>query len=271
MSSIYKSEHAPRYHDEPHIRVLNWDVKALEYLLREKICKLPSEFRLSDELEVSPIERWLGCATIINEKRGIEEGLEDYLLRHTRLIPRDVVSLGNTLCREVQNHKATDFGPLPGSTIRSAVSRSGKRFGDSQLGQCANQIAADLMPRHAALQGYADTYVGSQEYSRGIKDDLKSLIAMLKTDVFTFSKLEMLDSEANSLFDEPVHLAAVLWQNGLLGYSDDIGESFYSLTDMDQFEVPLDHERYVLHPCLLDAVPGLTSDRERPVRPYRRS
>jgi hypothetical protein len=151
------------------------------------------------------------------------------------------------------------------------VSRSAKRFGDSQLGQCGNQIAADLMPRHAALQGYANTYIASQEYSRGIKDDLKKLIATLKTDVFTFSKLEALEAEANTLFGEPVHLPAVLWQNGLLGYCDDDGESFYSLTDMDQFEVPLDHERYVLHPCLLDSVPGLASDRERPVRPYRRS
>ena len=25
MSSVYRSEHAPRYYNEPHIRVLNWD------------------------------------------------------------------------------------------------------------------------------------------------------------------------------------------------------------------------------------------------------
>jgi hypothetical protein len=49
------------------------------------------------------------------------------------------------------------------------------------------------------------------------------------------------------------------------------GECFYSLTEMDQFDVPLDRDVYVLHPCLLDTVSGLTSDRRRPVRPYRTS
>jgi len=31
LSSIYRSEHAPRYQDEPHIRVLSWDRDSIEY------------------------------------------------------------------------------------------------------------------------------------------------------------------------------------------------------------------------------------------------
>jgi hypothetical protein len=30
MSAVYRSEHAPRYYDEPHIRVLAWDKEAIE-------------------------------------------------------------------------------------------------------------------------------------------------------------------------------------------------------------------------------------------------
>jgi hypothetical protein len=45
MSSVYRSEHAPRYHDEPHICILNWDYEALAYLLHEKIHKLPNTYR----------------------------------------------------------------------------------------------------------------------------------------------------------------------------------------------------------------------------------
>ena len=32
MSSVYRSEHAPRYYNEPHIRVLTWDRGSLLYL-----------------------------------------------------------------------------------------------------------------------------------------------------------------------------------------------------------------------------------------------
>ena len=272
MSSVYRSEHAPRYHDEPHICILNWDYKSLAYLLREKIRKLPNSCRIINAGDEGSVENWLGSATIYNERRDIEEGLEDYLLRHTRLIPRDVVSLGNTLCQQIQHHRAASADPLPPATIRSAVSRTARRFGDSQLAQCANQIAADLMPRHAAVKGYSDTYIGSQEYTRGIKDDLLTLIAVtLETDVFAASQMKALQTEADNLFGAPIHLPAVLWQNGLLGYDCKDGECFYSLTEMDQFDVPLDRDMYVLHPCLLDTVPGLRSDRRRPVRPYRRS
>ncbi len=42
MSSVYRSEHAPRYYNEPHIRVLTWDRVSLLYLLEQKLRRLPS-------------------------------------------------------------------------------------------------------------------------------------------------------------------------------------------------------------------------------------
>ena len=41
MSSVYRSEHAPRYYNEPHIRVLTWDRSSLLYLLGQKLQRLP--------------------------------------------------------------------------------------------------------------------------------------------------------------------------------------------------------------------------------------
>src|SRR6201995_4921578 len=37
MSSVARTEHAPRYHNEPHIRVLNWDRESLLYLFQRKL------------------------------------------------------------------------------------------------------------------------------------------------------------------------------------------------------------------------------------------
>ncbi len=48
-----------------------------------------------------PVQAWLGSTWIHNESRGVDEELFHYLLRHTRLIPRDLVSLGNSLSQLV--------------------------------------------------------------------------------------------------------------------------------------------------------------------------
>ena len=41
MSSVYRSEHAPRYYNEPHIRVLTWDRGSLLILLEQELQRLP--------------------------------------------------------------------------------------------------------------------------------------------------------------------------------------------------------------------------------------
>src|SRR5689334_7089319 len=91
MSSIYHSEHAPRFHAEPHIRVLSWDRSALLFLLHDKVQRLPAEFRMRQVNGEATLRDWLGVATVTNEW-GTKERIEDYLIRHTRMIPRDVVS-----------------------------------------------------------------------------------------------------------------------------------------------------------------------------------
>src|SRR6201996_553566 len=97
MSSIYRSEHAPRYYNEPHIRVLTWDRGSLLYLLEQKLRRLPPSLLMRRAAGSSPtIGDWLG-----GNGRWTEPGATgttgDYLLSHTRLIPRDIISLGNEL------------------------------------------------------------------------------------------------------------------------------------------------------------------------------
>jgi hypothetical protein len=271
LSSVYASEHAPRYHDEPHIRILDWTVESLEYLLRAKIAALPPAYRMTTAEGSSSIESWLGTAWVHNDRRRVDESLDDYLLRHTRMIPRDLVSLGNALCKTVVQQKAYGSGEFPPDRLRDVVARSAKRFGDSQLAQCANQLSADLMPRLAAIRGYSDTYTGSQEYTRSLRDGIKQLLRDLEVDTFDLSALEKLDTAADQLFAAPSHLSAILWQNGLLGFLDHEEQPrFYSLADMDQFDIPKDADFFVLHPCVLDSVSGLRGAGARPIHPYRR-
>ena len=271
LSSVYRDEHAPRYDGEPHIRVLSWARGSIEILLRDKLRRLSSTYLMEPGASEDEIARWLGAATVRNEARGIDERVLDYLLRHTRLIPRDIVSLGNALCQEVLRQKALGRAQMPATVLRRIVARSAKRFGHAQLAQCANQIAADMMPHNAALHGYAEGYVSSREYSRSIQHELRELISMVGSERFGYADVMMLRRAGDEVFDGRTDVPSVLWQNGLLGYTDRPGvHRFYSLADIDEFEVPEDVDQYVFHPVVLDAVRSVKSTGDPPVHPYVR-
>ena len=138
------------------------------------------------------------------------------------------------------------------------MQRCAKRFGDSQLAQCANQISSDLMPANAALHNYSELFTSTQAYISGVQEDVRSFVRMIGVDRFPRVDLEALQEVADLHFEKATNLASVLWQNGLLGYVDEIGRRrFYSLGDIEEFHFPPDVDTYVLHPCLVNAVGGI--------------
>ncbi len=263
MSSVYRSEHAPRYYNEPHIRVLTWDRGSLIYLLQQKLQRLPPSLLMRRATNGPPtIRDWLG----VNGQWPGPDGdgtIEDYLLSHTRLIPRDIISLGNELNEEVLRQKQAGHEGLPPAALQGAIQRCAKRFGDSQLAQCANQISSDLMPRNAALHNYSELFTSTQAYISGVQEDVRSFVRMIGVDRFPRADLEALQEVADMHFEKATDLASVLWQNGLLGYVDETGRRrFYSMGDVEEFHFPPEVGTYVLHPCLAHTVGGI-----RQVRP----
>jgi hypothetical protein len=258
MSSVYLSEHAPRYYNEPHIRVLTWNRESLLYLLEQKLKRLPPSLLMRRASTGPPtIRDWLGITGDWPELDG-DETIEDYLLSHTRMIPRDIISLGNELNEEVLRQKQAGYPGLSVEALQTVVQRCAKRFGDSQLAQCANQISSDLMPPGAALQEYSELFTSTQAYISGVQDEVRSFVQMMGVDRFSRADLTALQEVVDQHFDKTTNLAAVLWQNGLLGYVDDTGRRrFYSMSDVEQFHYPPDANTYVLHPCLVYAVGGI--------------
>jgi hypothetical protein len=258
MSSVYRSEHAPRYYNEPHIRVLNWDRASLLYLLGQKLQRLPASLLMRRAASGPPtIRDWLG----VNGDWPGSDGdgtIEDYLLGHTRLIPRDIISLGNELNEEVLRQKQAGLDGLPPAALAAVVQRCAKRFGDSQLAQCANQISSDLMPAGAALHNYSELFTSTQAYISGMQEDVRSFVRMIGADRFSRGDLLALQEVADLHFEKSTDLGSVLWQNGLLGYVDEAGRNrFYSLGDIEEFHFPPEVGTYVLHPCLVYAVGGI--------------
>jgi hypothetical protein len=269
LASILASDHAPRYHNEPHIRVLDWSKDAIEFLLMQKIERLPAEYLMAPSLPPS-VEAWLGCPWVHNEARGVTEDAVEYLIRHTRLIPRDLIAVGNDLCRAVLRQKELGGAELPGEVVRRVVSQAARRFGNSQLAQCASQIAADLMPRNAADKGYSDFYTSNQEYAASLREELKDVLRAVGADRFNRADLEEMDKMAGEVFEHSTSVPSVLWQNGLLGVVRDGRSQFFSVSDMDQLSIPRDADEYVLHPCVIDAVEGVRPIGNQIVYPYFR-
>jgi hypothetical protein len=258
MSSVYRSEHAPRYYNEPHIRVLTWDRSSLLYLLQQKLQRLPPSLLMRRPTSGAPtIRDWLG----VNGDWPGPDGdgtIEGYLLSHTRLIPRDIISLGNELNEEVLRQKQAAHEGLPPAALQRVVQRCAKRFGDSQLAQCANQISSDLMPENAALHNYSELFTSTQAYISGVQEDVRSFVRMIGVDRFPRADLGALQEMADLHFEKATDLASVLWQNGLLGYIDEAGRRrFYSMGDIEEFHFPPDVDTYVLHPCLVHTVGGI--------------
>jgi hypothetical protein len=269
MSAVYRSEHAPRYYDEPHIRILGWTKDSIEYLLLEKLRRLDRSYYMAPEGSAHPVEAWLGTPVVSNQSRGVHERVTDYLLRHTRLIPRDVVSLGNAICAEIVRQKAAGRSEIPQADLRRVVARAAKRFGDSQLAQASNQVAADTMPKDAARNEYTEVYTSTLEYLTGIDQQIRDIIREVGRDRFSREELELVSMQADGKFDSSTSLPSVLWQNGLLGYVEAGGEArFYSHADTDQFNIPM-ARGYVFHPCVVDSV-GIDGVGD-PVYPFRRT
>ena len=258
MSSVYRSEHAPRYYNEPHIRVLTWDRGSLLYLLQKKLQRLPPSLLMRRATSGPPtIGDWLGVNGDWPGPDG-DETIEDYLLNHTRLIPRDIISLGNDLNEEVLRQKQAGHQGLPPAALQGVVRRCAKRFGDSQLAQCANQISSDLMPKNAALHDYSELFTSTQAYISGVQEDVRSFVRLIGVDRFSRADLEALQEVADLHFEKATDLASVLWQNGLLGYIDESARRrFYSMGDVEDFHFPPDVGTYVLHPCLVHTVGGI--------------
>ena len=268
-SSLMSGEHATRFAGARHIRVLEWDHETISYFLREKVKRLPRSYRLRPELD--GMAGLLGREEIYNSARGVTENLEEYLLRHTRQIPRDVVQMGNQLASAVIKTQKAGNRMVSDAAIRRAIGAVSKIAADEQIAVCANHLASDMMPKDAGIHEISAFYT-SDYYSRGVQGEICDLIQSVGKDRFPMVRLqEALESSTGEVLKHHHDPLQVLWLNGLLGY-DPPDESqrrshFYGAVDVADYELPRDLEWYVFHPVVGHKV-RIEAAGEQPVRPF---
>ena len=220
------------------------------------------------------IERWLGLTTIYNEARQRDEDLKRYLLRHTRLIPRDVVVLGNMLCELIDQARHEQQPFLSQHEIRQIVRQAARRFGHEELCVVANHLTAEAMPFGAGDDGYADFYTGgrgAEAFPIAIADRLAEMLAVVEHDRFSKVRLDALAEELHDLIDTRADPIDVLWLHGLLGYIEGPMREgrvvFYSAAREDRLRLPRNKRAYALHPIMIDTIDGIRGIGD-PVEPY---
>lgn len=256
LASVYKSEHQTRYINEEHIKILNWDYHTIKYFFENKVLKLKECFFIKEGQEKT-VENWLGIQEIENVQRKLKEPITQYILRHTRLLPRDVVIIGNSLAEVksmITNDSTLDIQKL----IRKKVSKAAKSFGNELLQICANQIINNEMPKGAANREYSEVYTSIKEYNESITQRIKEILMLLSSDKFTWNDILALQNNADEVLGENNNMFDTLWQNGAIGYIDEgpngRDEVFFIDDEYEEFLLPRNKKVYILRSCIIDAI-----------------
>lgn len=225
FTSILRSEHSTKFSKETHIFRLDWDERNIKNFLQQKIAKLDDCYFLQLQNEEKNILSWFGTDVILNEN-GQSEKIIDFIVRHTRCVPRDIIIVCNELSKlhmELRNDSTIQISEW----IKNVVLKESASIGDELIAICAKNIKVNTVPTSAAQYGISDCYTSDKYYSESTSARLCIILEKCKDDHFTYKVIQEINDEATKRFKIDVHLSDILWQNGVLGYIDDRGNVRY--------------------------------------------
>lgn len=248
LSSVLRSEHGTRFMSDPHIARLAWDSAAIRQFLAAKISALPREFLMAPK-EIDPLVAWLGRSHVDDPFSGVRREVADFLLDHTRGLPRDVIIQGNQLCVAVS--RARESGqPLTDATIADTVRRAAVVFGREQLAIVANQITAGVVaagdwgPDLDKAQDFAEPY------AQHVESELRATLEPYGAVAMTEAQLRKLGDALDERFGASVDAPTVLWLSGMLGIVAGDRLLFHEDDDVGALGLPSAEHHYALHPVL---------------------
>lgn len=225
FTSILRSEHATKYCNENHIFPLTWNKTNIESFLSQKVSALDNCYFISDIQDKKDIASWLSISTIQNEY-GNNEDIASFIIRHTRLVPRDLIIVCNELAKlhlEIVSQGKIDIS----GKIQKIVYKNSKNFGEELLTICAKNITANCMPTGAGQNDYSDGFTANQVYRENTYDKLIHLLSRIITKSrFSDEVIENLREAGEEAFGKDAFLLDVLWQNNVIAYIEN-GVSIY--------------------------------------------
>jgi hypothetical protein len=257
----------------PAVRVLRWDEPALLEFFARKISLLPEHYLFENlDTEETPeqiVDAWLGTPTVPNSIRAQLESTSTYIVRHTRLIPRDIVVVGNALAREVYAARQTGRNCVEPERIRAAISTSAGAAAWEEMQWCALEIVANWLSR-AETYEQQEKILPDEDAAGRVAQGLGDLLSSCSADIILDEELDDLANDADTRFGRPTDLKQLLWRHGLIGWGPSMEGPFRFSYGVGLFgrEAPRPEEACVaMHPALIDAV-NLTAHGNIPINPF---
>lgn len=244
----------------PSVSEIEWTSAQLLEFLAERLSHLGPDFLLTEPgKNAAPAERieaWLGTPTVHNTVRDVDERVTTYILRHTRLIPRDVVTVGNLLSRQVAMARADRLDRVPDKQISRAVAESARLSGIEELRGCADELLMD----------HASNGNGRNGGALHVQEALMNAVERCGTDVL---EREELIAHMDGVVGGGKVVATVLRRHGLIGEGPTATGSFnFTPPALLGGARPLKAPWIALHPCLCAPL-GLAARNQAPIVPFR--
>lgn len=263
--NILRSTHASRLVGDRHMRMLNWGFNDVKYFFLQKIRRIPTMANTRRGDAADPLRVWLGIDEVYNPKRRIKEAPLDYILRHTRAVPRDIVIIGNRIIQEKEKCEGLKID-FKGGHLRKCIEDAARLFGNESVNLCASEMLLHegTSSQYKSILKVNDADIRTIRF--GIFQFIKRFVEKIGRERFSREQLDQALSavypERLGFFDEADVLNFdrvdnVLWRNGLIACLDDRGTSrphwtyvWYSGTH--QNVLPERTKEYGFHPSLID-------------------
>ncbi len=254
-SYVLQTQHGSRYLAESKIKVLKWDKVMLKFFFDKKIELLENKYFINSEKE-KILENLIGFKEIFNKRHEKNEDAYQYIFRHTMLMPRDIINIGNIFCNNLLvKGKNTDLQIL----LKESVHEVAKQIATEQLLLAALLINTRWIYKGAIEQNNLDSYIDSSILDV-TKENLKKLIKSIDKDRFSLKELTEIKKNLSLYgFTKDDLPFTALYHSGLLGFvsQDPDGKSIilsFSELRAAEFNLPLTLSEYVFHSCLIDSL-----------------
>ena len=252
-SGVMKTEHASRFLDASFIKSIDWNPSTIRMFLYKKIEGIFLDYKGDDIFD-----DWIGMSKISNNRRVISENIDDYILRHTRMVPRDIVLMGNAISAARDKR-----GNIQPEVFRRVVSDIAKVLAVESMRICTIEALAS-----------SSTYIAEMltDSDRGFKKSMydvfstrfEELFRKLKNEIVSKNELKQgliyaklaLDEDYVEGSDTFYRFENVMWRRGLIAYQTKRhGQLEWVFNWNDTFNgdvIPPGAEILGFHSCLID-------------------
>ena len=251
---ILHTQDGNKYLSEPKIKVLRWDFNLAKHFIDKKVEFLEDHHFKSIGISKT-VENFFGTKELkLKRNGGHLEQIHSYILRHTMLMPRDIINIGNIYsekCLTSINHIDNE------NALKEAVKYVARQIAKEQTIIASILISTRWIYNGVVENGTLNIYTDDAMINT-INSNLCKMIMNIGKDRFSNRILQNSIKKYKKFnFDENDQPFNALFLSGLLGYietnADKVDqEIFFSESRNTQFSLPLYKKEYVFHSSLID-------------------